>query len=266
MKKTLAVLVCSIVCWSWSASAQSLDKAKLLYANKLYEDAKKELVAIAVSAAAEEDRAAALDLLGTIAIDEGNYEAAIANWTQLIERYPASAEARAAGGKLPLAKKLAASVPSEGASPVAERVPPETVFIAGSCPEAPEYADQAVLELMNFLTSSGVRVQNAFTGRLSDATWGRSEMVSLPNVLQHAQLVGASGVLFVFLHVTGAESMRVESYGADGRKLWEEKVVVSGGVTKAGLTQSYVRRISKKLAPRVGGPGLPRSGPGVPAG
>jgi len=51
-----------------SAFGQSLDKARLLYSNKLYEDAKRELVAVAVGTGSDEEKAEALDLLGEIAL------------------------------------------------------------------------------------------------------------------------------------------------------------------------------------------------------
>ena len=237
-------LSCGVAC------GQALEKAKLLYSNKLYEDAKRELVAIAVGSGPEEQRAEALNLLGTIAIDEGNYDAAIKNWSEVANRFPETAAAKEATAKLPLAEKLAAN---QGSSPTTgegkpERDLPGTVFVAGSAPEAPEYADQAVLELMTFLTSKGVRAKNTFPGRTVDAT--------LPNLLERANRVGAASVLYVFIHFQGMENMRVECY-SDGKKSWEEKVAASLGLGPSGMTESFVRRMKKKLEDHVGGPCLP---------
>src|SRR6476661_4596489 len=86
---------------------QSLDKARLLYSNRLYEDAKRELVAVAVGSGSDEERAEALNLLGSIAIDEGNYDAAIKNWTDVTTRFPATSFAKEAAAKIPLVEKLA---------------------------------------------------------------------------------------------------------------------------------------------------------------
>jgi hypothetical protein len=233
---------------------QSLDKARLLYSNKLYEDAKRELVAVAVGSGAEEEKAEALNLLGSIAVDEGNYDAAIKNWTDVITKFPSTASAKEAAAKLPLAEKLAATqrstLPVDKAMP--ERALPGTVLVAGSAPEAPEYADQAVLEFMNFLTSKGVRAKNAFPGRTVDA--------NLPNLLELAKQSGAAAVLYVFIHFHGMENMRVECYSADGKKMWDEKVAASLGLSPAGMTESFVRRMKKKLEGHVGGPCLTGSG------
>jgi hypothetical protein len=240
-----AILSCGI------AFGQSLDKARLFYSNKLYEDAKRELVAVAVGSGSNEDKAEALNLLGTIAVDEGNYAAAIKNWTDVTTKFPGTASAREAAAKLPLAEKLAAI--QKSASPVVkgipERVAPGTVLVTGSAPEAPEYADQAVLELMNVLASKGVRAKNAFPGRTVDA--------SLPNLLELANQSGAAAVLYVFIHFRGMENMRVECYSADGKKMWEEKVAGSLGLSPAGMTEGFVRRMKKKLESHVGGPCFP---------
>jgi hypothetical protein len=231
-----------------SAFGQSLDKARLLYSNKLYEDAKRELVAVAVGTGSDEEKAEALDLLGTIAINEGNYEAAIKNWTDVATKFPGTAPAKEAAAKLPLAERLAAT--QKSASPVGkgmpERVAPGTVLVAGSAPEAPEYADQAVLEFMNVLAAKGVRAKNAFPGRTVDAT--------LPNLLELADQSGANAVLYVFIHFRGMENMRVECYSADGKKMWKEKVAGSLGLSPAGMTEGFVRRMKKKLESHVGGP------------
>ena len=233
------------------AFGQSLDKARLLYSNKLYEDAKRELVAVAVGSGADEEKAEALNLLGAIAIDEGNYDAAIKNWTDVTTKFPGTASAKEAAAKLPLAERLAAtqkSAPPIGKD-IAEKVLPGTVLVAGSAPEASEYADQAVLEFMNFLTSKGVRAQNAFPGRTVDAT--------LPNLLDLAKQSGAAAVLYVFIHFHGMENMRVECYSADGKKMWDEKVAASLGLSPAGMTESFVRRMKKKLEGHIGGPCFP---------
>src|SRR6185295_2091653 len=107
-----------LVLGSLSLDAQSLDRAKLLYTNKLYDEAKKELVGVAVSDAPTEQKAEALNLLGTIAIDEGNYGAAITNWTELITKYPGTKASIEAEAKLPLARKLAEKPPPPNSTTV----------------------------------------------------------------------------------------------------------------------------------------------------
>jgi tetratricopeptide (TPR) repeat protein len=249
---------------SLSLDAQSLDRAKLLYTNKLYDEAKKELVWIAVSDAPTEQKAEALNLLGTIAIDEGNYGAAITNWTELTTKYPGTKAAIEAEAKLPLARKLAEKSTANSTTVTVQPAPLEdealeegTVLVAGTAPEAPEFADQAMLEFMNLLASKGVKVQNAFTGRLAAPGMSRGEAFSLPNVLSYAEKVGAASVLYVFIHFHGMENMRVECYASDGRKLWSEKVAASLGLSPSGMTDGFIRRMSPKIAAHVGKEGLP---------
>jgi tetratricopeptide (TPR) repeat protein len=255
MRNVVGAVVSLALCLCCGAAfSQSLDKAKLLYLNKLYEDAKRELVLIAVGGGPDEDKAQALNLLGSIAIDEGNYDAAVKNWTEATIKFPGTAAAKEATAKLPLAQRLAATqtpTPPSGES-APEREVPGTVLIAGSAPESPEYADQAVLEFMNFLTSKGVRAKSAFAGPAADAT--------LPNLLERAGRSGAASVLYVFIHFHGMENMRVECYSADGRQLWSEKVAASLGLSPAGMTESFIRRMKKKLEEHVGEPCLPVTG------
>lgn len=242
--------------------AASVEKAKLLHANKLLEEAKKEAIAVVFSDATDNEKAEAMNLLGAIAVDEENYEAAIRNWSELVVKFPSTTAAKEAEAKLPLVRKLAGTRAAGGsAEPAVPSEEPGTVLVAGSAPEAPQYADQAVLEFMNFLMSNGVRAKNAFSGRLSDATGGRSAEVSLPNLLEVASKSGAASVLYVYIHFHGMENMRVECYAPDGRKLWQEKVAASMGLSPSGMTEGFVKRMKGKLERHVGDPCLPKSPP-----
>jgi tetratricopeptide (TPR) repeat protein len=265
MIRSVILLATTILFSALALDAQSLDRGRLLYTNKLYDEAKKALVAVAVSDAPPEQRAEALNLLGAIAIDEGNYETAIANWTELVTKYPGTKAALEAEAKLPLARKLAETPPPPTSPTVTVQTPPlkdevleeSVVLVAGSAPEAPEFVDQAVLEFMNLLASKGVKAQDAFTGRLAAPGMSRVEAFSLPNLLSHARKVGAASVLYVFIHFHGMENMRVECYAADGRKLWSEKVAASLGLSPSGMTAGFIRRMSPKIAAHVGKEGLP---------
>lgn len=265
MLRSVILFSMALMLSTLSLDAQSLDRAKLLYTNKLYDEAKKELVAVVVSDAPTEQKADALNLLGVIAIDEGNYGAAITNWTELIAKYPGTRAAIEAEAKLPLARKLAETPPPLTSQTVTVQPPSledeileqGTVLVAGSAPEAPEFADQAILEFMNLLASKGVKVQNAFTGRLAAPGMSRVEAFSLPNLLSYAKKVGAASVLYVFIHFHGMENMRVECYASDGRKLWSEKVAASLGLSPSGMTAGFIRRMSPKIAAHVGKEGLP---------
>jgi len=249
------VLAALFAVYPSSIAAQSVAKAKLLHANKLFDDAKREAVAVVFSDATSSDKADALNLLGTIAVDQSDYEAAVKNWTELLDKYPETIAAKEVQAKLPLVKKLASN--AAGASDRAALDGVGAVLIAGVAPEHPQYADQAVLEFMNFLASRGVKATNLFSGRVSDATQGRVADVSLPNLLARARDMEAASVLYVYIHFRGMENMRVECYASDGKKLWQEKAAASLGASPAGMTEGFVRRMKSKLAKHVGGPCFP---------
>jgi hypothetical protein len=252
-----AVFVAIVIAAPW-AFAESVAKARLLFANKLYIDAKREAVAVVFSDATDAEKAEALNLLGEIAVDEHDYVAAVENWSELVAKFPSTPAAAEAIAKLPLAKRLAERTPEELP---AKEDSAGAVLIAGVAPEHPQYADQAVLEFMNFLASKRVKVTNSFTGRLSDATAGRVAEVSLPNLLANAREVRAASVLFVYIHFRGMENMRVECYAPDGKKLWQEKASASLGMSPSGMTEGFVRRMKGKLEKHVGDVCFPVSVP-----
>jgi tetratricopeptide (TPR) repeat protein len=246
--RRVSVLAASLLLSVAVLSAQSVDKAKLLFANKLYADAKKEAIALVFSDRADAEKAEALNLLGAIAVEQGDYRAAITNWSELISKHPSSPLVQEAQAKLQLVKRLA-----DRESPMPEQSQMhQTVLIAGVAPEHPAYADQAVLEFMNYLGSKQVRATNQFPGRLSEATSGRVAEVTLPNLLAKAREGGASSVLYIYIHFRGMENMRVECYAPDGRKLWQEKVAASLGMSPSGMTEGFVRRMKAKLERHIG--------------
>lgn len=251
----LVVSVLLLLTVGWGVAAQDLDKARLFYTNKMFDEAKREAIAVVFSDASHEKKADALNLLGTIAVDQGDYDTAIKNWTELSLKYPGTTAAKEAEIKLPLVKKLA--VVAQGETTASEAEEEGAVLVAGSAPEHPQYADAAVLEFMNFLTSRGVKTINFFAGRLSDATQGRVAQVSLPNLLSRARETKAVSALYVYIHFKGMENMRVECYAPDGKKLWQEKVAASFGISPSGMTEGFVRRMKGKLEKRIGGPCFP---------
>jgi hypothetical protein len=106
------------------AHAASLEKAKTLRANGLRDDAKKELVDFLYDSASPDDgKAEALLLLGDIALEEKNRDAARENWTKLVAAYPSSPAAAAAKAKLEALEQAASS--SQSTTP-----PPGTAVTA----------------------------------------------------------------------------------------------------------------------------------------
>jgi hypothetical protein len=258
MRSLKNLLLTSVALFTVTASAASIERAKMLHANKLFDDAKKEAIAVVFSDCKDTEKADALHLLGSIAVDQEQYATAADNWTELIRRFPTSTAAMEARAKMPLVKKLI-DAQSAASTPKLEIEEPGTVLVAAVAPEAPQYADHAALEFINYLASRGVRAKNAFAGRLSDATLGRSAEVALPNLMSRAVETKASAVLYVYIHFRGMENMRVECYSPDGRKLWQEKVSASLGLSPAGMTDSFVRRMKGRLEKHIGKPGLPIS-------
>lgn len=92
------------------ANAASLEKAKTLRSNGLRDEAKKELIDFLYDASSPDDgKAEALLLLGDIALDEKNPEAARENWNKLVTTYPSSPTAATAKAKLKALEQVASS-------------------------------------------------------------------------------------------------------------------------------------------------------------
>jgi hypothetical protein len=109
MRYTVIILAWALVLTSL-AYAASLEKAKTLRSNGLRDEAKKELVGFLFDAASPEDgKAEALLLLGDIALDEKNRDAARENWNKLVTTYPSSPSAVVAKAKLEVLDQVARS-------------------------------------------------------------------------------------------------------------------------------------------------------------
>lgn len=129
IRYTVVVLAWSLALTSL-ASAASLEKAKTLRANGLRDDAKKELVDFLYDSASPDDgKAEALLLLGDIALEEKNRDAARENWTKLTAAYPSSPAAAAAKAKLEALEQAASS-----SQPTTPKAPQYAPGIAGTAP------------------------------------------------------------------------------------------------------------------------------------
>jgi tetratricopeptide (TPR) repeat protein len=94
----VALLLC---CSAGPACGASLEKAKTLYQNNLFDDAKRELIEVLYAAESESaDKALALYMLGMVNEKQGQAELAAANWKELIERFPQATEAQLARDNL----------------------------------------------------------------------------------------------------------------------------------------------------------------------
>ena len=230
-----------------SSHAGDLMKAKLLYDSQLPVDAKRELVEVITSNASPSDKAAALHLLGTIAVDEKRYDSAIRTWNDLIARYPNTVDAREAKGKLPLVQALHEQPTPQATYRDSSITGIGGVVIAGIGTET-EFVSQTVTEFMNLLASRGVAVSRAPVG-----------VTSVPELLKQTPVNQAKGVLVLALRFGYMENLRAMCYGSDGRLMWEEKSSGSMGITKSGVTQGLIERVSKKIEPHIGGTCLPNN-------
>lgn len=104
-------LVVAVTSVAWSAS---LEKAKSLESQGQRDAAVEELDELLVSDAPAEEMAGALDLLGTIAVEEGDLQLAYQSWNRLVGEYPAFAKDLGATTKLSLVSSL---LEAKGESP-----------------------------------------------------------------------------------------------------------------------------------------------------
>lgn len=242
---------CLLVMLLSSVAVADLEKARLLYDAQLYDDAKRELVATATSDADPEEKAAALHLLGTIAVDEKRYDAAVRTWSDLVAKYPDTEDAEQAKDKISLVQALGGTE-DHASTPVPAAESPEPalrgVIVANAGMEK-EWGDFAVDEISNFLIGSSVVASKAPDGI------GTLEMLkplaSAPN---------ATSILILTMKFGYMESLRAECYSADGNLEWKEKASGSWGISRSGVAAGLINRIKKKLEDHLGDSCLPKSG------
>lgn len=243
-------LAVAISAQSWAASSE---KARLLYDAMLFEDAKRELVAVVTSDAQPEEKAEALHLLGRIAVDEKRYDAALRFWSDLIAQFPETEDAEQVSEKIPLVRALAATDASAEKQTPAPSAPQagsglRGVVVAGAGTEA-QFVSLAVDEISNYLTGSGVESSKA-----------PGQGASLTDLMPLAREASADSVLVLTLKFGYLESLRAECYLVDGGLLWEEKASGSFGFTKSGVAAGLIDRMKSKLERRIGDPCLKRKG------
>lgn len=78
----------------------SVEKARMLTDHGLNADAKKELIAVVFGDAADENKAEAYYLLGSMAFDENNMSVALDSWDRLVKKHPDSPQAILVKGQI----------------------------------------------------------------------------------------------------------------------------------------------------------------------
>lgn len=267
---------------AWSAS---LDDARQLHEDGMTAEALATIESVLSSGATDEVKAEALDLLGTIAVEEGHLAMAKQAWTRLVEEYPEYSKENDTETKLLLASAL---LKTEEKLPVAEKAVPETATLEAEEPEAP--AVQATPEAAPAASASTPSpaapapsaapvpestglVLVAARGKPSDsvrllserlvehlreqgvdaasATGGipvveDSKMV-LPMLLQKGQQDSAESVLLLTADFVSMQKVTIDCYAPAGAKLW--KVKTSGGTGWKGRPYSKTG-ITEELAER----------------
>ena len=245
----VGLIACLIlIVFGSSAAVADIGKARLLYDARLYEDAKRELVATAMSDAPLEERASALHLLGTIAVDEKRYDAALRTWSDLVAQYPDTQDALLVTEKIPLVRALAEQkdpAPMSVAAAVPEPSELSGVVVVGTGPVA-ELAELAVVEISNFLIGSDVEASTAL---------GRG--TSLAELKPLASGSDASSFLVLTMKFGYMESLRAECYSVNGDLQWKEKASGSWGFRKERIATGLIKRIKDKLEDHLGDSCLP---------
>jgi hypothetical protein len=149
------------------ATPASMEKAKALYQNNLLDDAKRELIDVLYAPETiATDRPLALYMLGVINEKQGSPETAVANWRELIAKYPQAPEAQLARENL-VHPSAAVAQPSNALNAVGNRpltgiIEVRPVASAGSEPgPRMEVADPMVLQATVPPMRRGLRSQTA---------------------------------------------------------------------------------------------------------
>ncbi len=135
------VILCFLM--AGTLQAASVDQAKSYVQNRELARAKQELAGVLASDAADEEMAAALDLMASIAVEEQDYATAADMWGRLVADYPELGGELGAGTKLQLAEALlgredvAATEPTAPAAPVVA-VPAPVVEVPETVVTVPE--------------------------------------------------------------------------------------------------------------------------------
>ncbi len=267
---------------SWAAS---LEDARQLYEGGRAEEALAAIESILGSDAADGDKAAALDLLGTIAVDKGQLPMAKHAWSRLLDEYPDYAAANDTGTKLSLVSALlkteappAPSAPTAAppaaaispppptpkaaeVAPTREASPTSPSATAAPAPPAAPSPDSTGLVLVaargkphdaarelsdRIITFLRQRGVDAASATGGIPVVADSKMV-LPLLLQKGEQETAESVLLLTADFVSMQKVALDCYTPGGAKLW--KVKTSGGTGWKG--RPYTKSgITEQLAAR----------------
>jgi tetratricopeptide (TPR) repeat protein len=256
--------------------AASVDQAKTYLQNREVERARQELEEVLASDAADTEKAAALDLMASIAVEARDYATAADYWQRLLAAYPGRAEELGAATKLKLAEALIGQeaaekqrepAPEEPTAPAPTMTEPEQPSPGPAAETAPPTpAPTPVPQAVRAQEPAAPRVPGlvlvAGTGKPYDAaqhavaelatyliengvntelpTGGipvvESASTSMMRLLDAVEERGAESLVFMRVNFATVEKIVVELYSPDGALLW--KVRVTGGTGHTGRPYS----------------------------
>ena len=141
-KRHFVLALCLLVAATSLAWSASLEEAQSLESRGRRDAALQEIDDLLASDAPDEEMAGALDLLGTIAVDEGDLHLAYQSWNRLVGEYPDFAKALGATTKLSLVTSL---MEAKGESPAMQAKAPSRAgqdSAATTPPSPPVKADR----------------------------------------------------------------------------------------------------------------------------
>ena len=292
MPKRLATVLVACMLAVSTLSAAEIGSARERYLAGDLDGASAELEALLAGELDDGRRAAALELLGRIAVDRERWDLALEAWGELTNEHALSPEAAAVSAAIRPLQALAecgcasgeptaatgsgassaasaASAPSAASQPpAAPAVPvppasepapapvPDGTRLVGGWGAEYEASQEVTARLIEFLAANGVEVRPAST----EIPAIRGEDVVLSYLVEEARASGAAGVLFVTTRFNFREFIQVERYDANGVRLWREKLV--GGTAlkerrdRDKPSWGLVERMEKKLGQKIGTPEL----------
>lgn len=276
-----SIVMILVMAISTLASAADLEKAQKLYEQGRTVAAVRELQGIIDSDDSNEVKAAALDLLASIAVEEEDYASARDAWSRLLTDFPQAAGRYSVVTKLKLVNTVLGTTPqpSGGAAgseisaverratappkPVAEVVTPlptgDLVLVAGGG-RPHDAAVEATQAVIDFLRQRGVEAVSATEG----IPVVRDASSLVPMLVQKAEEYGAASALLLQAEFASRQRILLECFSPDGVELWQLKQTGGTGVTgrewsATGINYNLLERLLDELSEKVGGSGLPQT-------
>lgn len=219
--------------------AASLRKGQVLYEHRQFEDAKHALADVVMGDTTDKEKAGALYLLGSIAIEQKNYPIAARMWSDLIQRFPESTEAteaRSQLSKIPngvqYSKVRVESPEGYGSAPTEGF---QGVMVTGTSADA-RYSGKVVSEVVSLLDGKGVTVAR-----------------------DRSPPPGTISVLVLSMEFGRKDSLQAECFSREGQLLWTEKATGFLRLGKSSATEGLVNEIKTKITPHIGDRCLPKT-------